>query len=398
MNTKRKLGTILIVLAFFGCKGPVQASSTNTSESANNSSAGAEPVSGMPASGAASGGTQVEYIADPSMNNMNAFSITIPANWHFQGVLMSSGDCTSGPYVVFRTTSPDGQSKVERLPVFGWSWGTGPAAEHKENSCLPLSGPMSAQDFLKYLANTMHLQYAGDEQVPAEALAALQRQQEEAARYYGGNSGSGPHQELARALVTSQNGSVAMKGELRATLICSQMNWPGMRSGVRGVPDRAPSVTNRCTAGVTYFSAPENQFSGLIHAWDSARMGGQAEQQWKDAWVQRNKQQTAQIVAGMAAQSEASLAAQRQQFAHSQAVQQEMHEEFMATMQRGTDMSIARTGDAMNARSTSTSDWVDYSLDRQTVMDTNTGRIYKTSNQVTPGGSLQKVHGDGTPY
>jgi hypothetical protein len=99
----------------------------------------------------------------------------------------------------------------------------------------------------------------------------------------------------------------------------------------------------------------------------------------------------------MAAQSEASLAAQRQQFAHSQAVQQQMHEDFMNTLQRGTDMSMQRTADSMNARSTSASDWVDYSLDRQTVMDTNTGRIGKISNQVTVGGSLQQVHGNGTP-
>ena len=28
----------------------------------------------------------------------------------------------------------------------------------------------------------------------------------------------------------------------------------------------------------------------------------------------------------------------------------------------------------------------------------NTGKTGKISNQVTPGGSLQKVHGDGTPY
>jgi len=51
----------------------------------------------------------------------------------------------------------------------------------------------------------------------------------------------------------------------------------------------------------------------------------------------------------------------------------------------------------MNARTTAASDMVDYSLDRQTVMDTNTGLVYKLTNQVTPGGSLVQVHGNGTP-
>jgi hypothetical protein len=66
-------------------------------------------------------------------------------------------------------------------------------------------------------------------------------------------------------------------------------------------------------------------------------------------------------------------------------------------MQRGTDISMARAADSMNARSAAASDMVDYSLDRQTVMDTNTGVIYKVTNQLTPGGSLVKVHGNGTP-
>ena len=397
MSTKARLAPILIALTFFGCKGPVQTSAASEGDGGSAAPSG-EGVSSASASGSGfGGGTQVQHIPDPSMNNMNAFAITIPAGWRFDGILMPSGDCTSGPFVVYRAKSPDGQSKVERLPVLGWSWGTGPAAPRKENSCLPLSGPMSAQNFLKYLAATMHLDYVGDEQVPAEDLAAVQGQGEKAAGYYGGNASSGPRMELARARVRSKNGSTTVMGELRGTLICGQLNFPGMRSGVRGVPDRAPSTSNKCSGGVTYFSAPENQFAGLMHAWDSEHMGGRPEPAWSDAWVQRNKEQTARIVAGMAAQSEASLAAQRQQFAHSQAVQQQMHEDFMNTLQRGTDMSMQRTADSMNARSTSASDWVDYSLDRQTVMDTNTGRIGKISNQVTVGGSLQQVHGNGTP-
>jgi hypothetical protein len=398
MGTKSRLATILIALTIFGCKGTVQTSAASAGDGGSGSSSGDGASSSSGFGSGFGGGTQVAHIPDPSMNNMNAFAITIPAGWKFDGILMQSGACTSGPFVVYRANSSDGQSKIERLPVLGWTWGTGPAAPRKENSCLPLSGPMSAQDYLKYLAATMHLEYVGEERVPEEDLAALQRQGEKAAGYYGGNANSGPHMELARATVRSKNGSTTIMGQLRGTLTCSQMNTPGMRSGVRGVPDRAPSSSNICAAGVTYFSAPENHFENLMHAWDSEKMGGRVEPAWSDAWVQRNKEQTARIVAGMAAQSEASLAAQRQQFAHSQAVQQQMHEDFMNTLQRGTDLSMQRTADSMNARSTSTSDWVDYSLDRQTVMDPNTGRIGKISNQDTIGGSLQKVHGDGTPY
>ena len=44
---------------------------------------------------------------------------------------------------------------------------------------------------------------------------------------------------------------------------------------------------------------------------------------------------------------------------------------------------MARTQAAMNARSTATSDWVDYALDQKTVADPNTGQISKVSNAYT---------------
>ena len=400
MTAKGRFATILIVLTVFGCKGPLQTSAASAAEGLSGSSSG-DGANGAPSSG---GGTRVEYITDPTMDNMNAISVTIPANWHFQGVLMQSGDCGSGTFAVFRAKSPDGQSMVERLPALGWTWGSGSAAASRPKDCLPLSGPMSAQDYLKYLAQTMHVQYVSDVPVRAEALEKLKQSEAQARAYYpGGNGGNGGisssmKQELASAAVSFKNGTLAMKGELRTNVTCTENNWPGMRSGVRGIPDRAPSTTDKCSAGVTFFSAPENQLAGLIHAWDSQGMGGKAQDQWIDAWVQRNKEHTRQIVAGMAARSEASLAAQRQQFAHSQAVQQQMHEEFLDTMQRGTDISMANAQASTNARTTAASDWVDYALDQKTVLDTNTGVIYKTGNQITPGGAAVQVHGNGTPY
>ena len=114
---------------------------------------------------------------------------------------------------------------------------------------------------------------------------------------------------------------------------------------------------------------------------------------------------------------------QQQRFERNQAVQQHMHEDFMPTMQRGTDLSMDRTRQSMNARSTAASDWVDYALDQQTVRDPNTGQVSKVSSAYTytwvdssgktsyqtsdpnanPNGTLQgnwtrqqQVHGDGT--
>jgi hypothetical protein len=67
-------------------------------------------------------------------------------------------------------------------------------------------------------------------------------------------------------------------------------------------------------------------------------------------------------------------------FQQSMALQSQMHQQFMATMQRGTDMSMAQANTSMNARSTAASDWVDYALDQQTVMDPGTGQLSKVSS------------------
>ena len=101
MTTKRKLATLLMALTFSGCIAGQQTWAASPQQGTNPSS--------LP-------GTQVEYITDPSMNNMQAIAVTIPEKWHFQGVLFQAGKTPAVPYPVFRATSPDGLSMVERLP------------------------------------------------------------------------------------------------------------------------------------------------------------------------------------------------------------------------------------------------------------------------------------------
>jgi hypothetical protein len=179
-----------------------------------------------------------------------------------------------------------------------------------------------------------------------------------------------------------------------------------------------------CEARTAFLNAPESQFEATKRQWEKPGMGsGMGTEEWQNAWTNRTIARVQAISAEDNRRAAMQRQAQQQQFEHSMAVQQHMHEQFMATMQRGTDMSMQRTQDAMNARSTSASDWVDYSLDRQTVLDPNTGQVSKVSssynhtwvdstgkvsyqtndpnanpNGVLPGVWTQqaKVHGDGS--
>src|ERR1017187_1701579 len=181
MTTQGRLAAILTALTFFGCKGPLQASAASAVDGAGSASSG----EGATTASGSGGAPRKEYVTDPTLNNMNAFDVTIPARWHFQGTLFQGGNCTSLPFGVWRATSPDGLSKAERLPALAWVWGTGPMIGFMpKKDCLPLKGPMSAQEFLKYLAAIMKVEYVSDEPVPAELNAKAQKELRDAEAVY----------------------------------------------------------------------------------------------------------------------------------------------------------------------------------------------------------------------
>ena len=155
----------------------------------------------------AASGTRTEFVTDATLDNMRAYSVTLPSAWHFQGTLLQGaglGHCLPYPQEVWRATSADGLSQVEQLPEFSWVHGTGPMAAHMPTSgCLPLAKSLNAQDFFKYLAGTMQLAYSADEPLPAENAAAreeLAQAQAKAAAQWSALHLSAPRQtvELAR--------------------------------------------------------------------------------------------------------------------------------------------------------------------------------------------------------
>jgi hypothetical protein len=381
-------------------------------------------------SATAAGGIRTEWIVDPSLNNMNAVSVPVPANWHFQGVLMQGGQCVGSPFAVFRSTSPDGLSMMEKQPVMGWRWGTGPMAASGPTDCLPMKAAMAAQAYLKYLAATMKVTYVSDVPEPAAenqaAQAGLKSVQAQYAAKYAAQHLTPPKEtrELARARVSFQNGTFAMLGELRVTLDCTETVYPGMKSGVPGMADRPSSTVDSCTAGTRYYAAPAAQFPQVIALWDAPGMGATMSMPWQQAWVQHFQQQANQAEAANIASTNRAMAASAQKFQQDMAVQNQMHQEFMAQMQASTNSSMANATASMNARSTATSDWVDYALDEQTVADPTTGQVSKVSSgssytwidstgktsyqtndaNANPNGVLQGnwtkqtvVHGNGTP-
>jgi len=366
-------------------------------------------------------GMRKEVITDPSLG-MDAFEVFVPAKWHFQGTIIQGTTCTPTPYPVFKISSPDGLQVVERLPRMDWSWKSQPGMgqAQPQGNCLPLTKPLSAEEFAKYIAPRLNVEYVSDSPLPQafydqmnKNLAANQAMWDSKYRAAGMVA---PHytSSVTNSVVRYKNGSFQMKGQLSTSVDC-QIAPPTARFG-----------TSSCNATVRYEYAPEAQFAAFVPA--VAPAGAVMLQPWNQAWLNRNNQQTAanirQIQANGAAQRAQTIAS-AQQFQQSQDLRQHMHEQFMATLQRGTDQSLARSAQIANTNHTIAQDWVDFSLDRQTVRDPNSGQISKVSSassytwvdetgktsyqtndvNADPNGTLkgtwtrqQVVHGDGSPY
>jgi hypothetical protein len=394
MDFKRRFATILIALTFFGCKGPLQTSAASAGVSASSSSSGDNATSG--------GGTRVENIVDTTMDNKTAFYVTIPAKWKFQGILLQGGVATCESYAssVYRATSEDGQSFGEAMPQLLWAYGDGP---RPKTGCLPLDKPMRAQDFLKYLSTTMQVAYAGDSPIPDGLAKAVQQYNDgnaHPAPFYAAHNLPTPHNtaDAAAVLVRYKQNGVSMEGRLTALVTCTEVPHQGFHSILAGMPSTPATTSGKCTANVSYVTAPESRFAAVERTWDNPAIGPKENTEWGNAWVKRYADQGNAANQAMIGAADQRFAAQRQEIAHTMAVQQQAHDQFLQTMQEGTDRSMARAAEASQSSHRMAQDMVDYSLDRQTILDTNTGTYYKVTNQVTPGGSVVKTHADGTPW
>jgi hypothetical protein len=380
MAISGKVTLMLVALALLGCKGVQPTSAASGTDGPNSGSSG-DGASGPSSSG---GATRVEYIKDETLNNMVAVEVKIPADWKFQGGLIQGSPCAEDPYTVWRATSPDGKSMYERMPVLGWKYGTAPVLNRPgaNNGCLPMKGAISAVDFAKYMVNLLHVQPV--EVRPFLEAAEAQLEQASAKTRWKAHG--------ALAMVQFMNGSTKMKGVLRVVVRCQETVIPGFSAA------QSATTIDRCESDMLFTTSPEGEYEKVMRQWSAPGMGnGQGNLDWQAASERRFEQNLHQWTQAYLDNSNKNSQAQQDSFRQAAAVHQQMHNEFMDAMQRGTDMSMQHTADAMNARSTATSDWVDYALDRQTVRDVNTGQTGKISNQVTPGGALQKVHGDGTP-
>lgn len=353
-------------------------------------------------------------IADPSLNNMNAATLTIPAGWKMQGIMLLS-PCNTPPFPAYRAYSPDGLTQMRAEPVFGWVWRPN-IRNMPKTGCAPLSGVMPAAQFLDYYVGTLTggVHVVGTMPVPAQYQ---QWASGLAAQFNQISSGQMPSlqanhtADTAALRIQVTNGSFVVEERLRAAVECGVNNNPGVMNG------------GSCWARLDVLTAPQGKLDALVQLVDSNNLPhGVVDPQWGQAFLARQQRQGDAMLARLAAQEKAESDMIYQQFQQNMARSQVEHQAFMQQQESQFNSAMSNANASMNAQTTAASDWVDYALDQQTVVgaggtakvssaysqtwSNGQGQWYQTNNpNANPNGVFNgnwtqdtKVHGNGQPY
>ncbi len=379
----------------------------------------------------ASGGVRQENIFDAHLN-LNAYNVTVPANWKFDGIYVPGSSCAQIPFPVFRMYSLDGLTEIRRLPRFDWSWSNSKFKPQQHDDCLDLKQELSAQEFVKYLIGMMQVAYVRDFPLSQEMLDAQQKSLDrsnaalaDSAKRFDQMNASLPSMKnsrknepatqrgsVAAAIAEYRNGTFMIEEQIWVRLMC-------MHNPINFGPE-AGAFSEQCNATVRILRAPKGQLEALLARAEAERLGATENAEWASKYLQYMNQVAQARLNQMNRDANARMQQQHDEFERAQAVRSQQHQQFLANMQAGTDRSMARAAQAANSRHAIAQDWCDYALDRQTVTGPGgtvkisnaygqtwtdgSGNYYQTNDPNTnPNGVLKgnwtqttQVHGDGT--
>jgi hypothetical protein len=217
--------------------------------------------------------------------------------------------------------------------------------------------------------------------------------------------------DTAALRVETVNGSFVIEQRVRVWLGCRTNSQAGVFSG------------GGCDAHVDVLRAPKGKLDALValvDAHDLTRPTG--DDQWKMAYLQRQSRENADRLRNLTETETRQANMLHTQYEQIQQTMNRNHEAFMAQQESQFHSAMNNANNAMNARTTAASDWVDYSLDQQTV--NGSGGLAKVSSSYSqtwsngqnqwfqtnnpnsdPNGTLYgnwtrdtKVHGNGQSY
>lgn len=266
---------------------------------------------------------------------MPAYSMTVPANWIFEGRVMQGTSCAPEPFPVFRLISPDGITEMKMLPRFDWAWSTPVIAANPAGAdCLPLDRELSTSEFLRHMVGILGV--------------TLVREV-----------------EPAQLLVRYRINSIPVEEYLHAVVTCREDPRP---SGPDDKPNGKAVHFHSCSAVVWRSRTRAGQLDTLRSNMVAISQSLTIDRQWNERRAHGPPSPTR-----MGADASRAFEARHDSLVQGQAVQRRQREQFLAVPQHGT----APTG----ADARPSGDWANYALDLYKRLDPGTGQI--ASNPAT---------------
>jgi hypothetical protein len=230
--------------------------------------------------------TEKHPILDPVLKR-NAFYITAPAGWQFDGATIPGTNCQSMPAAVYKTSSPDGLTGVYVLPRFDWAWSTGRMQQQQApaEGCMPWQ-QITAKQLLDYLVPILHVAFEreGDPAEIAQIRANLKRRDDELnakSAQNGGMATFSSFSDFDRYVVRYEIDHHQVEEVLQASFTCSDKFFRQMGAHFY-----------QCSAFVKRMRAPFGKLQAaaplLASVHDEVDM--QWNQQWMALWAQRSRQ------------------------------------------------------------------------------------------------------------
>ena len=289
-------------------------------------------------SASAAGTMQTFPIVDPVLR-MTAWTLALPANWTAAGTMLPGSSCAGATSPVYRASSADGSEGVYFLPRSDWAWGAG---VRRMNDCLPLTGPVSAREYVSNFARIRGVELVRDVTTQAEL-----------ADFRANLRGNG---DMSRYLVRYSVGGQPVEELMTATVTCNQ-------SMVMGIGQQG-----QCSAFITRWYAPAGKLQALVPTFKAMSMT--LNQQWMQEWTAAMTGRTRQLYQG---ETQALLAQGR--LAQGQRMRE--HQDYMAAVGRSRDTSNERFAASQYAKQRHSDDYVDFILDCQ--------RLYSGQERVSVG-------------
>jgi hypothetical protein len=345
------------------------------------------------------GQTRQVAIWDPAFN-MPAYSMTIPADWQFEGTMLRLGICSDGnPVVVYRASSPDMLTGIQRLPPSYWLSADDPKVLTQSGlQKCKVQEPMSASAYATKIAPEIRpgSQLGTIEIAPraAQLAESIKKANEMFASSAAQQGNPNPWRfrgEAQRIRVRYDFSGHPVEEWLTVVARVTDRPTTLMGSYPNGVMKLDMKHILHSSAVVIGLRAPQGQLDAveqkLVAIDDSARINPEYQAKYNAAVKEMGARLNAQMQANGAALRAQGAAANDALLARGRAFNEQQNRQadarraqFNADMAR-KDQNNQAFQAQMDARSGRNQDRVDQILDQQYFYDSSTGKTTTQSNQ-----------------